>query len=218
MKIKNSDLFDSIPSLLSSLFETYEYPYEIISSLASALKALVENPPDGFSVYKDGVIIGSNVTIEEGATIMPPAVICDGATLRQGAYIRGNAFIGNGAVVGHSTELKNSIMMEGAQAPHFNYVGDSILGKCAHIGAGAILSNLKADKSPITIKGDTTISTGMRKLGSIIGDGGEVGCGAVLNPGSIIGKNSTVYPLVSWRGILDENSIAKTDSVVTKKT
>jgi NDP-sugar pyrophosphorylase family protein len=169
------------------------------------------------TTYKEGILIGQDVTIEDGATILPPTVICDGAIIRQGAYIRGGVFIGEGAVVGHSTEVKNSVLMDGAEAPHFNYVGDSILGNSAHIGAGVILSNLKADKSTVIIRGETSLSTGMRKLGAILGDGAEVGCNAVLNPGSVIGKGSTVYPLVSWRGVLPEGSIAKSSDIVIKK-
>ena len=218
MKIKNTDLFKSTPSLLSSLFDMSEFPFEVVARLGDTLGEIIQALPDGFTLYKEGVLVGKGVTIEEGATIMPPTVICDGATIRQGAYIRGNAFIGEGAVVGHCTEVKNSILMNSAEAPHFSYVGDSILGNRSHIGAGVIISNLKADKSAVTIKGETFLSTGMRKLGAILGDGAEVGCNAVLNPGSIIGKGSTVYPLVSWRGVLPEDSIAKSgDNIIKKK-
>ena len=218
VKIKNIDLFESVPKLLSPLFKATEYPHQVIVGLRYALEKIIENPPLGFTIYKDGVLIGKDVTIEEGATILPPAVICDGATIRQGAYIRGSVFIGEGAVVGHSTEVKNSIIMERAEAPHFNYVGDSILGNRAHIGAGVILSNLKADKSTVMIKGETSLSTGMRKLGATLGDGAEIGCNSVLNPGSVIGKRSTVYPLVSWRGVLPEGYIAKSTNEIVKKS
>lgn len=217
MKIKNADLFQNVPKLLSSYFDSTEYPFQVIAQLKDILEDIIKNPPDGYTVYKDGVLIGKNVTIDEGATVLPPTVICDGAIIRQGAYIRGIAFIGEGAVVGHSTEVKGSILMNEAQAPHFNYVGDSILGNRAHIGAGVILSNLKADKSTVIIRGETSLSTGMRKLGAILGDGAEVGCNAVLNPGSVIGKGSTVYPLVSWRGVLPEGSIAKSNEAIVKK-
>ena len=217
MKIKNTDLFENSPKLLSPLFKATEYPYQIIVGLRYAIEKIIENPPEGLTTYKEGILIGQDVTIEDGATILPPTVICDGAIIRQGAYIRGGVFIGERAVVGHSTEVKNSILMDGAEAPHFNYVGDSILGNSAHIGAGAILSNLKADKSTVIIRGETSLSTGMRKLGAILGDGAEVGCNAVLNPGSVIGKGSTVYPLVSWRGVLPENSIAKSPCTIIKK-
>ena len=217
MKIKNTDLFENSPKLLSPLFKATEYPHQIIVGLRYAIEKIIENPPKGLTTYKEGILIGQDVNIEDGVTILPPTVICDGAIIRQGAYIRGGVFIGERAVVGHSTEVKNSILMDGAQAPHFNYVGDSILGNSAHIGAGVILSNLKADKSTVIIRGETSLSTGMRKLGAILGDGAEVGCNAVLNPGSVIGKGSTVYPLVSWRGILPENSIAKSPCTIIKK-
>lgn len=217
MKIKNTDLFENSPKLLSPLFKATEYPHQVIVGLRYAIEKIIENPPEGLTTYKEGILIGQDVTIEDGATILPPTVICDGAIIRQGAYIRGGVFIGEGAVVGHSTEVKNSVLMDGAEAPHFNYVGDSILGNSAHIGAGVILSNLKADKSTVIIRGETSLSTGMRKLGAILGDGAEVGCNAVLNPGSVIGKGSTVYPLVSWRGVLPEGSIAKSSDIVIKK-
>ena len=218
MKIRNVDLFESIPRLLFPLFEATEYPHQVIVGLRYAIEKIIENPPEGFTIYKDGVLIGKDVTIEEGATILPPTVICDGAVIRQGAYIRGSVFIGKGAVVGHSTEVKNSILMERAEAPHFNYVGDSILGNHAHIGAGVILSNLKADKSTVTIKGNTSLSTGMRKLGATLGDGAEIGCNSVLNPGSVIGKGSTIYPLTSWRGFLPGGSIAKSPTEIVQKS
>lgn len=217
MKIKNVDLFQNAPKLLSSYFDSTEYPFQVIAQLKDILEDIIKKTPDGYTVYKDGVLIGKNVTIDESATVLPPTVICDGAIIRQGAYIRGISFIGEGAVVGHSTEVKGSILMNEAQAPHFNYVGDSILGNRAHIGAGVILSNLKADKSTVIIKGETSLSTGMRKLGAILGDGAEVGCNAVLNPGSVIGKGSTVYPLVNWRGVLPEGSIAKSNEAIVKK-
>ena len=218
MKIRSTDLFESVPKLLFPLFKATEYPHQVIVGLRYAIEKIIENPPEGFTIYKDGVLIGKDVTIEEGATILPPTVICDGAVIRQGAYIRGSVYIGKGAVVGHSTEVKNSILMERAEAPHFNYVGDSILGNHAHIGAGVILSNLKADKSTVTIKGDTSLSTGMRKLGATLGDGAEIGCNSVLNPGSVIGKGSTIYPLTSWRGFLPEGYIAKSPTEIVQKS
>lgn len=217
MKIKNSYLFNSFPRLLSPLFKAYEYPFQVISGLGEAIENIIATPPEGLSLYKEGVLVGKDVTIEEGATILPPAVIMDRAKIRQGAYIRGRVYIGEGAVVGHCTEVKNSILMAGAEAPHFNYVGDSILGERAHIGAGVVLSNLKADKSPVTVMSDKPISTNMRKLGAILGDGAEIGCNAVLNPGSVIGKGSAVYPLVNWRGTLPHASIAKSPDIIVKK-
>lgn len=217
MKIKNADLFESVPSLLSSLFERCDYPFEVVAGLRSELEKIIKNPPVGLSVYKPGVLVGRGVTIEEGSTILPPVIIMDGATVRQGAYIRGSVLVGNGAVVGHATEIKNSILMAGAEAPHFNYVGDSIMGNRAHVGAGVILSNLKADKSPIIIKGTSSLSTGMVKLGAILGDGAEIGCSSVLNPGTVIGKGARVYPLVSFRGVLPPDTIAKSESIIVKK-
>ena len=218
MRINLKDLFSSIPDIIADLFYDGDFPVSALRGLRDALSGIISNPPEGMTSIGDGVIIGRGVVIEDGATILPPTVIMDGATIRQGAYIRGGVFVGKGAVVGHCTEVKNSILMDKAQAPHFNYVGDSILGAGAHLGAGAILSNLKSDKSSVTIRnGDEAYDTGLKKLGALVGDRAEIGCGAVLNPGSVIGKNSAVYPLVSWRGVLAENSIAKSGDIVIKK-
>ena len=138
--------------------------------------------------------------------------------MRHCAFIRGSALIGKGCVVGNSTELKNVILSDGVQVPHYNYVGDSILGFKAHMGAGSITSNVKSDKTPVTVKGDgVKIDTGLKKFGAVVGDLVEVGCNSVLNPGTVIGRNSTVYPLSCVRGVIPENSIFKTDGTVVKK-
>ena len=217
-KIRATDLFGNIPDVLSPLFSDVDSPFEAIGDLRHFIKKLVNNPPEGFKKITDGVIVGEGVIIEDGATIVPPAVICDGAEIRQGAYIRGYAFISEGAVVGHCTEVKDSIFMPYAKAPHFNYVGNSILGYGAHLGAGVILSNLKADKSDIVIHGTEDFPTGMRKLGAMVGDGAEIGCNAVLNPGAVIGRGAVVYPLVSFRGVLPEGHIAKSADKIVKAT
>lgn len=214
--IKVSDLFTDIPPLLSKLFSSVIYPWEVIPKIRNIIENLINEPPSGFTEYSKGVIIGDRVKIREGVTIMPGTVISSDAEIRQGAYIRGGVFIGEGAVVGHCCELKNSILMSQAVAAHFNYVGDSILGCGAHLGAGVILSNLKADKTEITVHGESHFPTGLRKLGAIIGDGAEIGCNGVLNPGSVIGKNSVVYPLTFWRGVLPAGHIAKRDNITVK--
>lgn len=243
--IKSSMLFDNIPALLSHLFSNDLPPWSALENLKFALEEIIKLKPQGMIEHSAGVLIGEGVEIENGATVMPPAVILGGAKIRQGAYIRGSVFIGEGAVVGHATEVKNSILMDRSQAPHFNYVGDSILGLGAHIGAGVILSNLKIDKSDIVIrhphglqnsledneatnppsqstdakpsKADYEIKTGRRKLGAILGDFAEVGCGAVLNPGTVMGKHSVIYPLTSFRGILPAYHIAKSPVVIVKR-
>jgi NDP-sugar pyrophosphorylase family protein len=214
--IKISDLFDYVPPLLSPLFSKYIFPYEVLLLLKDFLWELVSDPPEGFQKLCEGVIIGEGVEIDKSALILAPTVIEKGAKIRKDAYIRGSVFIGEGAVVGHATEVKNSILMSRAEAPHFNYVGDSILGSSAHLGAGVILSNLKGDKTDIVIHGRQDYITGRRKLGAILGDRAEIGCGSVLNPGSVIGKGSQVYPLTSFRGVLPPFHIAKGDVTVKK--
>lgn len=218
LKIRTSDLFYSIPPLLRPIFNGESPPWIALTLLKDAIEEIIKSNHLGLIEYSHGVLIGKDVEIEDGATLLPPTVILSGAKIRQGAYIRGSVFVGEGATVGHATEIKNSILMDGAQAPHFNYVGDSILGSRAHIGAGVILSNLKSDRTPVTIHGISEIRTDMRKLGAIIGDGAEVGCGSVLNPGTVIGRGSRVYPLTSFRGVLPENCIAKSQKDIIKMT
>ncbi len=158
------------------------------------------------------------MTIAPTASIIGPAIIEDEAEIGPGAYIRENVYIGKRCVVGHASEVKNCILLPNANLPHYNYVGDSILGKCAHMGAGSICSNLKEDGKPIIVHAEKDYETGLRKFGAILGDGVEIGCGAVLNPGTIIGKGSHVYPLVATRGVYQRNVIVKaTKTVVDKK-
>ena len=215
LRLRTNELFDSIPELLSELFGCAEYPWEIIPKIGEYLKKI--GKPAGYDEILPGVYVGKDVRIAKTAEIHAPAIICDGAEIRTGAYIRGNAYIGRGCVVGNSTELKNSIMLDGANAPHYNYVGDTIMGAHSHMGAGAVASNLKADKSNVTVHADRDYTTGLRKLGAILGDGADVGCGCVLNPGTVIGKKTSVYPLTSVRGAVAENSIMKSPSVVVKR-
>ncbi len=168
----------------------------------------LKNSSEAF-ISKD-VFIGSNVHIAPTAIIEGPAWIGDGCEIRPGAYIRQNVIIGAGSVIGNSCEFKNCILFNGCKIPHFSYVGDSILGAKAHLGAGVICSNFKLDGSPITIKHEgQTFQTGLRKFGAIIGDQSEIGSNTVLNPGSILGRESLIYPGVQWRGVLPEKSIAK---------
>ena len=216
-KIKASDLFDSIPEIVLPLFEGAEYPWEVLPKIKEYILSLVNGNASGYTNLKEGVLIGENVKISPFAVIEPPAIIGDGTELRPGAYLRGNVIIGKNCVVGNSTEIKNSILFDHVDAPHYNYIGDSILGSGAHMGAGVICSNLKSDKSNVKIKGQSTYETGLRKLGAILGDKAEIGCGAVLNPGTVIGKHSSVYPLTSVRGIIPEDSIVKSSSnIVTR--
>ena len=168
--------------------------------------------------------IGDNIWVARSAKVAPtaflsgPLIICPGAEVRHCAFIRGSAFVGQNCVIGNSTELKNCIIFEGAQVPHYNYIGDSILGYKAHLGAGAITSNLKSDRSIVTIpQDDGKINTELKKFGAIVGDNVEVGCNSVLNPGTVIGRNSTVYPLSMVRGTVPPNSIYKKQGEVAEK-
>lgn len=215
-KIKIPDLFSKIPSELAFLFRGAEYPWDVLSDLAEYLEGFIASRPEGYTELCAGVLIGEGADISADAVILPPTVIGGNATIRCGAYIRGSVFVGEGAVIGHCSEVKNSIIMSGAQVPHFNYVGDSILGYRAHLGAGVVLSNLKADKTPVTVKGEQIFESGRRKLGAILGDGAEIGCNCVLNPGTVIGRGSRVYPCVSFRGILPDGHIAKSDGSIIK--
>jgi NDP-sugar pyrophosphorylase family protein len=159
--------------------------------------------------------MGENVKIAPTAYIEGPAIIGANTEIRPGAYIRGTVIIGEKCVIGNSTELKNAVLCDGVQVPHYNYVGDSVLGDKAHLGAGAICSNFKGDGSNITVRGDQNYATGLRKMGAILGDRADIGCGSVLNPGTVIGKGTRVYPLNSLRGVYPEKSIVKSkDDIV----
>ena len=163
------------------------------------------------------MLIGQNVTIAKTAVIEAPCIIGSDTEIRPGAYIRGSVIIGQGCVVGNSTELKNCILLDKTQAPHYNYIGDSILGKHAHLGAGSICSNLKSDGKAVVIHADSDTPTGLRKVGAFLGDGADVGCSCVLNPGTVIGKNTSVYPLCALRGVYPENCIVKSPKTVIKR-
>jgi len=218
VKIKIRDLFYVETPYLKNLFADSEYPWEILPNIKDYIKALVESGIEGFAVLKDGVLVGENVKIHPSAVIEAPAVIGHGTEIRPGAYIRGNVITGENCVLGNSSEFKNAVLLNGVQVPHYNYVGDSVLGNKAHMGAGSICSNLKSDKSNIVIHGSENIDTGLRKIGAILADGADIGCGCILNPGTVIGKNTTVYPLTSVRGVIDDGMIVKSmDNIVKRK-
>ena len=216
MSIKTEDLFEYIPPHLRRLFESCEYPWQIVARISEYINEMLRNGIEGYSLYSDGVLVGKGASISPSAHISPPAIIGEECEIRVGAYIRGNVILGRGAVVGNSTELKNCILLDGAQAPHYNYVGDSLLGVRAHLGAGAICSNLRSDGREVIVRADTDYPTGMRKLGAILGDRAEIGCGCVLNPGTIIGKNSRIYPLTSVRGIVPPDCIMKSPNEIVR--
>lgn len=216
--VKTNDLYECNVPYLKELFDSCEFPWEMLSKIKDLCKTLVENGIEGFTELKPGVLVGKGVTIAETATIIAPAIIGHNTEIRPGAYIRGNVITGEGCVIGNSSEFKNCILLDNVQVPHYNYVGDSILGNKAHMGAGSICSNLKSDGKNIVIHGETEIETGLRKIGGILADGADVGCGCVINPGTVIGKKTSVYPLTSLRGVIPANCIVKSlDNIVLRR-
>lgn len=218
---------ETITSLLSKehsiaydIFEGKAYPHEALPLISEFIISKGNTlDPKVFDNPCEGVWIARSAKVAPTAYIGAPCIIDENAEIRHCAFIRGSAIVGKGAVVGNSTELKNVILFDGVQVPHYNYVGDSILGYKAHLGAGAITSNVKSDKSKVSISyGGERFSSDMKKLGAILGDCAEVGCGSVLNPGSVIGKGSNVYPLSSVRGYVQSNSIYKKAGEIVEKT
>ena len=216
--VKTKDLYDCRVPYLKELFETSEYPWEMLPKIKDVIASLLKTGIEGFTELKPGVLVGRDVKIAATVTIEAPAIIGHGTELRPGAYIRGNVITGEGCVMGNSSEYKNCILLDKVQTPHYNYIGDSILGNKAHTGAGSICSNLKSDGKPVVIRGDVNYETGLRKIGGILADGADVGCGCVINPGTVIGKNTSVYPLTSLRGVYPANCIVKAqNNVVPRK-
>ena len=217
-QIKTAELFSHCAEYLREIFEDSEYPWEIIPKIKPLLKELMEKRIEGYTEYAEGVLVAEDVSIDESVTIAPPAIIGKGSELRKGAYLRGNVIIGDRCVVGNSTELKNCILLDRVQVPHYNYVGDSVLGEHVHLGAGAICSNLKSGGSDVTVRvNENAYPTGLRKLGAMLGDGVDVGCGSVLAPGCVIGKGTVVYPLTFVRGTIPQNSIVKSMGDIVKR-
>ena len=211
---KPADLFDLSQTEHAALFEGCEFAWDALKRLKEYLNAnlrpALHNRCDGVAFIGKDVFIGEGTVVEDGAMIKGPAIIGRNCQIRHNAYIREQVIVGDDCVVGNSCELKSAVLFNGCQVPHFNYVGDSILGHKAHLGAGVVLSNVKSLKGNVTVAHDgQKLDTGLRKFGALLGDGAEIGCNAVLNPGSIIGRNAVVYPLTNWRGVLASNSIAK---------
>ena len=205
-----SDLFDLSHTQAEEYLKLFKYPWEALASLKEYIISTGEKLDKDYMQVSPFVWVHKNANVAGSACICAPCIIGAFAEIRHCAYIRGSVLVGKGCVIGNSTEVKNSILFDGVQLPHFNYAGDSILGFKAHLGAGAIISNVKADKCPVTVKGEgIEFDTGLKKFGALIGDGAEVGCNAVINPGSVIGKNTIIYPLSSVRGIIPADSIFK---------
>ncbi len=213
------NLYNLNETIAKDLLLKFEYPWEVLPEISKFIIQL-GNSLDK-KIYEKK---GENIWIAKTAKVMPsayingPAIIGEYAEVRHCAFIRGNAIVGNGTVVGNSTELKNVILFNKVQVPHYNYVGDSILGYKSHMGAGSITSNVKSDKTLVIIKNDNkNIKTNLKKVGAMIGDNVEIGCGSVLNPGTIIGRDSNIYPLSSVRGVVHQNSIYKNKGEIIEK-
>lgn len=213
------DLYDLSHTLAAPLLERFQYPWEALPEIGGFLKALGPTlPEEDYDHPAEFVWIARTARVAPTASITGPCIIGPEAEVRHCAFIRGNALVGAGAVVGNSTELKNVLLFDKVQVPHYNYVGDSILGYRAHMGAGSITSNVKSDKKLVVVKnGPERIETGLKKVGAMLGDHVEIGCGSVLNPGTIVGRNSNVYPLSSVRGVVPANSIYKKQGEVAQK-
>lgn len=216
--VKTKELFECVTPYLTELFSSCEYPWEILPKIKEVIKSLLETGIEGYKEIQDGVLVGEDVKIYPNVVIEPPAIIGSGTEIRPGAFLRGNVITGRNCVIGNSTEMKNCVLLDKVQVPHYNYVGDSVLGNFAHMGAGSICSNLKSDGKNVVIHADTDYETGLRKIGGILGDKADVGCGCVVNPGTIIGKGTRVYPLTSLRGVIGEGCIVKSmNNIVVKE-
>ncbi len=215
--VKTNELFDCQTSYLCELFHSCEYPWEMLPKIKEYICKLIQKGLPGFHQIAENVLVGENVKIYPTAVIEGPTIIGEGCEVRPGAFLRGSVITGKNCVLGNSSELKNCVLLDGVQVPHYNYVGDSVLGNYAHMGAGAICSNLKADGKAVIIHGDEEYETGLRKIGGILADRADVGCGCVLNPGTVIGKNTSVYPLSALRGVYPADCIVKTGNQIIKR-
>lgn len=217
--LKISELYSLEHTIAAEIFQGKTYPWEILGELKSFIVKLGESlDPEKFEKRGENIWIAKSATVFDSAYIAGPCIIDEGAEVRHCAFIRGSAIIGKNSVVGNSTEVKNALIFDNVQIPHYNYVGDSVLGYKSHMGAGSITSNVKSDKTLVVLKSaDCKIETGLKKFGAMLGDFVEVGCGSVLNPGTVIGKNSNIYPLSSVRGVVPENSIYKALGNIVEK-
>lgn len=213
------DMYDLNETIAAELFEGKTYPWEVLADIGDFILKLGETlSEDEFNHPSDDIWIHKSVTVAKTATLNGPLIIDADTEVRPGAFVRGKVIVGKNCVVGNSTELKNVVLFNTVQVPHYNYVGDSILGTHSHMGAGSITSNVKSDKTLVVVKnGEEKIETGLKKFGAMLGDYVEVGCNSVLNPGTVIGRNCNIYPLSSVRGVIPENHIFKNKNDIVEK-
>lgn len=211
------DLYDLDHSMAGEYLKKFTYPWEALSGIKEMILALGTQLGEEYAEVAPQVWVHKTAKVAPTAFLGAPCIIGANTEVRHGAFVRGSALVGENCVVGNSVELKNVILFDNVQVPHYNYVGDSILGYKAHMGAGSITSNVKSDKSLVVIHTEPVIPTGIKKVGAMLGDFVEVGCNSVLNPGTVIGKSSNVYPLSCVRGVIPANSIYKTGGVIVAK-
>ena len=216
---KISNMYTLSETIAADIFEGAEYPWEVLPRIHDfILKLGAELPAEKFEKRGEDIWIAKSAKVAQTACLNGPLIVDEEAEIRHCAFVRGNAIVGKGAVVGNSTELKNVILFNKVQVPHYNYVGDSILGFKSHMGAGSITSNVKSDKTLVVVKnGEEKIATGLKKMGAMLADYVEVGCNSVLNPGTVIGKNTNIYPTSCVRGCIPENAIYKNEKEIVEK-
>ena len=220
LDIKISDLYDLKHTMAGEYLGGFTYPWEALAGISELIIQIGNTlSPDEYDYRGDNIWVSKSAKVYPSSYIGGPCIIGHNTEVRHGAFIRGSVLVGEGCVVGNSTELKNVILFDGVQVPHYNYVGDSILGYKSHMGAGSITSNVKSDRTHVHIKDMSggNIDTGRKKVGAALGDFVEIGCNSVLNPGTVIGRNTSVYPLSSVRGVVPADSIYKTGGIIVSK-
>ena len=211
------NLFDLSHTLAGDYLRGFPYPHEALAGIGDMILSLIPTLGEDYLPGGENIRIHASAKIAPSASITGPCIIGPGTEVRPGAFIRGSALIGENCVVGNSTEIKNAILFNGVQVPHFNYVGDSILGYKAHFGAGSITSNVRSDKQPVVIHTPEKIYTNRKKVGAMVGDFAEIGCNAVLNPGTVVGRNAMVYPTACVRGVIPANYIWRLNNTITPR-
>ena len=212
-----TELYDLQHTQAEPYLRQFTYPWEALKGIKEMIEALGKTLDGDYTQVSDRVWVHKTAAVAPTAFLGAPCIIGPGTEVRHCAFIRGAALVGANCVVGNSVELKNVILFDGVQVPHYNYVGDSILGHKAHMGAGSVTSNVKSDKTPVVIHGTREIPTGLKKVGAMLGDGVEVGCNSVLNPGTVVGRNASIYPMSCVRGVVPADSIYKTGGKIVIK-